>query len=113
MGSSNRAGIQRAKNAAMAADLVKRGIYHGKRITKPSANSGGMTLSFEAGSSRYQRLQKFGDRKRLPAYSASRLTIPKIGPETHYHELPDGTCDIVEIREDGTSYSYNVKHREF
>lgn len=28
----------RAKNSKMAADLVKRGIYHGKRLTKGLTN---------------------------------------------------------------------------
>lgn len=46
---------QRAKSAKMAADLVKRGIYHGKRTTKPSANSGGLTMVNLPGSSKNQR----------------------------------------------------------
>lgn len=46
----------RAKNSKMAADLVKRGIYHGRRMTAPAANSGGTTASGGPGSSKYQRL---------------------------------------------------------
>ena len=46
----------RAKNSKMAADLVKRGIFHGKRLTRPAANSGGTTMTFGvAGSSKNQR----------------------------------------------------------
>lgn len=48
---------QRAKSAKMAADLVKRGIHHGKRTTRPYANSGGTTMTAGPGSSKYQRLQ--------------------------------------------------------
>lgn len=40
----------------MAADLVKRGIWHGRRMTKPHPNSGGTTMVFAPGSSKYQRL---------------------------------------------------------
>jgi len=47
---------QRQKSASMAADLVKRGIYHGKRLTKPYPNSGGLTMTKGPGSSKYQRL---------------------------------------------------------
>ena len=47
---------QRAKSAKMAADLVKRGIYHGRRMTSPYPNSGGTTMVFAPGSSKYQRL---------------------------------------------------------
>jgi hypothetical protein len=46
---------QRAKSAKMAADLAKRGIYHGKRLTSPHKNSGGTTMVFAAGSSKNQR----------------------------------------------------------
>lgn len=50
---------QRAKSSKMAADLVKRGIYHGKRQTSPYANSGGTTMvQNTAGSSNYQRLMR-------------------------------------------------------
>lgn len=45
----------RAKSAKMAADLVKRGIYHGKRMTKPYPNSGGTTMTSGPGSSKAQR----------------------------------------------------------
>lgn len=49
----------RAKSSKMAADLVKRGIFHGKRQTSPHANSGGTTMvQNTSGSSKYQRLQK-------------------------------------------------------
>lgn len=47
---------QRAKSAKMAADLVKRGIWHGRRMTSPFPNSGGTTMVFAPGSSKYQRL---------------------------------------------------------
>ena len=47
---------QRAKSAKMAADLVKRGIWHGRRMTSPYPNSGGTTMVFAPGSSKYQRL---------------------------------------------------------
>lgn len=46
---------RRAKDAKMAADLVARGIYHGRRTTKPYPNSGGMTMVNAPGSSRNQR----------------------------------------------------------
>lgn len=49
---------QAMKSKKMAADMVKRGIYHGRRMTKPFANSGGLTMSMEAGSSKYQRLMQ-------------------------------------------------------
>ena len=45
----------RAKNSKMAADLVKRGIFHGKRLTRPFANSGGTTMTFGPGSAAAQR----------------------------------------------------------
>lgn len=44
----------RAKNSKMAADLVKRGIYHGKRLTKGLSN----IPANEAGSAAYRRLMK-------------------------------------------------------
>lgn len=47
---------QRAKSAKMAADLVKRGIFHGKRLTSPAKDSGGMTMTFSPGSTKYKRL---------------------------------------------------------
>lgn len=42
-----------AKNSAMAADLKKRGIYHGKRLTKGLSN----IPTNEAGSAAYRRLR--------------------------------------------------------
>lgn len=47
---------QRNKSQAMAADLLKRGIWHGRRMTSPHPNSGGTTMVFAPGSSKYQRL---------------------------------------------------------
>ncbi len=47
----------RAKSAKMAKDLVERGFWHGKRQSKPNANSGGTTFRLtDVGSSKYQRL---------------------------------------------------------
>jgi len=43
-----------AKNAAMAADLKKRGIFHGKRLTKGLSN----IPANQAGSAAYRRLQE-------------------------------------------------------
>jgi hypothetical protein len=43
----------RAKNSKMAADLVRRGIYHGKRLTKGLSN----IPVDRAGSAAYRRLQ--------------------------------------------------------
>lgn len=46
----------RNKSQAMAADLVKRGIFHGKRTTSPHKNSGGTTMVMGvSGSSKNQR----------------------------------------------------------
>lgn len=45
-----------AKHKKMAADLLKRGIFHGKRTSSPYPNSGGMTMTSGPGSSKYQRL---------------------------------------------------------
>jgi hypothetical protein len=39
----------------MAADLLARGIYHGKRTTTPYPNSGGTTMTTGNGSSKNQR----------------------------------------------------------
>jgi hypothetical protein len=47
----------RAKAAKMAKDLIQRGYPHGRRQTKPYPNSGGLTMTWGAGSSKYQRLQ--------------------------------------------------------
>ena len=50
---------QRTKSAKMAADLVKRGIFHGKRTTSPHKNSGGTTAVNLPGSSKnHRRLAK-------------------------------------------------------
>lgn len=49
-----------AKDKKMAADLAKRGIFHGRRMTRPYPNSGGTTMVNEAGSSKYQRRRKRG-----------------------------------------------------
>lgn len=46
----------RNRSQAMAADLVKRGIFHGIRQSRPAPNSGGTTLTSGPGSSKYQRL---------------------------------------------------------
>lgn len=47
---------QRAKSSKMAADLVKRGYYHGRRMTSPYKNSGGTTMVMNTvGSSKFQR----------------------------------------------------------
>jgi hypothetical protein len=45
----------RTKNSKMAADLVKRGIFHGKRVTSPHHNNIPVN---ETGSAAYRRLQK-------------------------------------------------------
>lgn len=49
---------QRAKDSAMAAHLLKRGIFHGKRTTKPHPNSGGLTMTAGPGSAKAQRRGK-------------------------------------------------------
>lgn len=46
---------QRNKSQKMAADMVERGIYHGKRQSKPYPDSGGTTMSKGPGSSKYRR----------------------------------------------------------
>lgn len=46
----------RAKSAAMSKYLAEQGYPHGKRRSKPYPNSGGTTMVFAAGSSKYQRL---------------------------------------------------------
>ena len=46
---------QRNKSQAMAADLIRRGIYHGMRTTRPYPNSGGLTMTSGPGSSKAQR----------------------------------------------------------
>lgn len=50
----------RAKSARMAAELLKRGFYHGKRATRPYANSGGLTMTNAPGSSKAQRRKDRG-----------------------------------------------------
>lgn len=46
---------QRNRSQAMAADLIKRGYPHGRRMSRPAANSGGLTMVFAPGSSKAQR----------------------------------------------------------
>ncbi len=46
---------ERAKMSKMAADLIARGYPHGKRMSKPYPNSGGLTMVHATGSSKYQR----------------------------------------------------------
>lgn len=46
------------KDKKMAADLKRRGIFHGKRLTKPYPNSGGLTMVWRPGSAKAQRLGK-------------------------------------------------------
>lgn len=46
---------QRAKDSAMAASLLKKGIWHGRRLTRPYPNSGGLTMVNAPGSSKNQR----------------------------------------------------------
>jgi hypothetical protein len=47
---------KRTKSQAMAADLIKRGFPHGRRQTRPAANSGGLTMDMSPGSSKFKRL---------------------------------------------------------
>lgn len=47
----------RSKSQKMAADLVARGFWHGRRATKPYPNSGGTTMVHAPGSSKAQRLR--------------------------------------------------------
>lgn len=49
---------QRNRSQKMAADFIARGIWHGKRTTKPYANSGGMPVIGAVGSSKFQRLMQ-------------------------------------------------------
>lgn len=46
---------RRTKDAKMAQDLAKRGIFHGKRTSKPYPNSGGTTAVNAPESSKLQR----------------------------------------------------------
>lgn len=48
---------QRAKSQKMAQDLRARGIFHGRRMTRPYPNSGGLTMTAGPGSSKYQRMK--------------------------------------------------------
>lgn len=50
---------QKAKNAKMAAELIKRGYPHGRRMTSPHSNSGGTTMVMnKPGSAKAQRRSK-------------------------------------------------------
>lgn len=51
---SGKAANQRARDQAMAADLVARGIWHGKRLTKGLSNIPNIN---DVGSAAYRRLQ--------------------------------------------------------
>lgn len=44
-----------AKDKAMASHLKAQGVFHGKRLTSPARNSGGLTLTNGPGSAAYQR----------------------------------------------------------
>lgn len=44
------------KSQRMAADLLARGYYHGRRQSRPHPNSGGNTMVWAPGSSKYQRM---------------------------------------------------------
>lgn len=46
----------RNRSQKMAADLIARGYPHGRRMSGPYPNSGGMTMTFGPGSAKYQRL---------------------------------------------------------
>jgi len=58
----------RLKSQRMAADLVKRGIFHGKRTSHPYPNSGGTTMGKGPGSSKYQRYLDTQQRNRQPRH---------------------------------------------
>lgn len=45
----------RTKAQHTAAELVKRGYPHGRRQSRPSPNSGGLTMVNRPGSTRYHR----------------------------------------------------------
>lgn len=45
----------RAKDQAMAASLLAKGIWHGRRLTRPYPNSGGTTMVNAPGSAKAQR----------------------------------------------------------
>jgi hypothetical protein len=46
---------QRTRSQKAAAALLARGIYHGKRQSRPAPNSGGLTMTAGPGSAKYQR----------------------------------------------------------
>ncbi len=48
----------REKSARMAKYLVEKGFPHGKRQTSPFPDSGGTTMTWGTGSSKYKRLMK-------------------------------------------------------
>jgi rhodanese-related sulfurtransferase len=48
------------KSKQAAAALKARGIFHGKRLSKPYPNSGGLTMTWEGGSAAYRRQAKKG-----------------------------------------------------
>lgn len=55
----------RNKHQKMAEDLRKRGIFHGKRLSKPYPNSGGeysQSWVSRVGSAAYQRLMRHASR---------------------------------------------------
>lgn len=49
---------EKSKNAAMAKYLADHGYPHGKRMTTPAPNSGGLAMVNDTGSSKYQRRTK-------------------------------------------------------
>lgn len=54
----------RQKNSKMAADLVRRGIFHGKRTTRANPGSGGIPPLTDVGSAAYRRLLARGAARR-------------------------------------------------
>ena len=52
------AAAQRERSQRNAADLIARGYPHGRRMTRPHPNSGGLTRTDGPGSAAYQRLQR-------------------------------------------------------
>lgn len=62
---------QRQKSSKMAADMVKKGIWHGRRMTSPRhANYPAMN---EVGSTKYQRLMQ-------TARGRASIAAPKAAP---------------------------------
>lgn len=49
---------QRERSQKNAEDLRKRGYFHGRRMCRPVADSGGTTMSSGPGSSKYRRYLK-------------------------------------------------------